>query len=37
MKVFTDVDWAGCRDMRKSTTGGRAMFGAHALKGWSKT
>ena len=37
LKVYADVDWAGCRDIRKSTTGGCAMLGEHTLKGWSKT
>ena len=37
LHVFTDADWAGCREPRKSTTGGCAMLGKHALKGWSKT
>ena len=37
MKVYTDADWAGCRETRKSTTGGCAMLGKHTLKGWSKT
>ena len=37
LKVYTDADWAGCRETRKSTTGGCAMLGRHALKGWSKT
>ena len=37
LQVFTDVDWAGCRETRKSTIGGCGMLGNHALKGWSKT
>ena len=37
LKVYTNADWAGCRETRKSTTGGCAMLGAHTLKGWSKT
>ena len=35
--TYTDADWAGCRDTRKSTTGGAITFGKHTLKGWSKT
>ena len=33
MKVYTDADWAGCRETRKSTTGGCVMLGRHTLKG----
>ena len=37
LKVYTDADWAGCRETRKPTTGGCAVLGRHTLKGWSKT
>ena len=37
MKAYTDADWAGCRETRRSTIGGCAMLGRHTLKGWSKT
>ena len=37
MKAYTDADWAGCRESRRSTTGGCIMLGKHTLKGWSKT
>ena len=37
LKVYADADWAGCRETRKSTTGGCAVLGTHTLKGWSKT
>ena len=37
MKVYTDADWAGCRETRRSTIGGCVMLGTHALKAWSKT
>ena len=37
LKVFTDADWAGCREIRKSTTGGCVMLDKHTIKGWSKT
>ena len=35
--VYTDTDWAGCPKTRKSTSGGCAMLGAHAVKSWSST
>ena len=37
LKVFIDADWVGCKESRGPTTGGCAMLGRHALKGWSKT
>ena len=37
LKVYTDADWAGCRETRKSMFGGCVMLGRHALKSWSKT
>ena len=37
LKVYSDADWAGCKDTRKSTTGGAVMLGKHTLKTWSKT
>ena len=37
VRTYTDADCAGCRDTMKSTIGGCAMLGTHALKGWSKT
>ena len=36
-KTYTHADWAGCRESRKSTTGGCAILGTHTLQGWSKT
>ena len=35
--AYSDADWAGCRDTRKSTTGGCINVGSHCTKGWSKT
>ena len=35
--TYSDADWAGCRQTRKSTTGGCIMIGKHAIKIWSKT
>ena len=37
IKTFTDADWAGCRETRKSTIGGGVTLGQHIFKGWSKT
>ena len=37
MKTYSDADWAGCKESRKSTTGGAAMMGDHTIKSWSKT
>ena len=35
--VLTDSDWAGCRATCRSTSGGVARLGSHALKSWSST
>ena len=35
--TYSDADWSGCRQTRKSTTGGCIIIGAHTIKGWSKT
>ena len=37
LQAYTDSDLAGCRETRKSTSGGCVMYGSHYLKGWSKT
>ena len=37
MLAFTDADWAGCKETRKSTTGGAIQAGSHVVKTWSKT
>ena len=37
MKTYSDADWAGCKNTRKSTTGGCVTMGKHTLKTWSKT
>ena len=37
ISTYTDADWAGCKQTRKSTTGGCIMIGKHAVKSWSKT
>ena len=35
--VFTDTDFAGCTESRKSTSGGVVLHGAHLLRFWSTT
>ena len=37
LDVWTDTDYAGCRETRKSTSGGTIHFGKHQLKFWSST
>jgi hypothetical protein len=34
---FSDTDWAGCKNTRKSTSGGILLFGGSVMKSWSKT
>jgi hypothetical protein len=35
--IWSDTDRAGCRETRKSTTGGVGVLGEHCLKSWSST
>jgi len=37
INTWTDTDFAGCRNERKSTSGGLIMHGTHCLKSWSST
>ena len=37
LECYSDTDWAGCTEIRKSTSGGCLMLGAHLLKSWSST
>ena len=37
LKVFVDTDFGGCGTTRRSTSGGVAMLGGHAIKHWSLT
>ena len=37
LHTFTDSDWAGDRETRKSTSGGAVVYGLHTLKTWSST
>ena len=37
VKTYSDADWAGCRETRKSTTGGCITIGKHIIKTRSKT
>ena len=34
--VWTDSDYAGCRETRKSTSGGVIRMGSHTIKTWSR-
>ena len=35
--VYTDTDFAGCKQTRRSTSGGVIMLGSHAVRHWSRT
>ena len=35
--IYSDSDWAGCRETRKSTSGACLMLGGHLLKSYSRT
>ena len=35
--VWVDTDHAGCKESRKSTSGGVALLGSHLIKAWSAT
>jgi hypothetical protein len=37
VNVYSDSDWAGCRETRKSTSGGVAVLGGCAVKSWAST
>lgn len=37
LRIFTDADWAGCKTIRKSTSGGCVVLGTHALETWRNT
>ena len=37
LKIYSDADWAGCREIRRSTIGRCVMLGTHTIKGWSET
>ena len=37
LDVYVDTDFAGCRETRRSTSGGVAMIGKCCIKHWSKT
>jgi hypothetical protein len=37
LRVYSDSDWAGCRDSRRSTSGGALIVDGVVLKAWSST
>ena len=37
LHAYTDTDWAGCRDTRKSTQGGLMFYGKHCIRSYSST
>ena len=37
MMVYVDTDFAGCKETRRSTSGGTIMLGSGCVKHWSKT
>ena len=36
LTVFTDSDWAGCKETRKSSSAGALMLGRHTLKAYTR-
>ena len=36
LTVFTDSDWAGCKETRKSSSAGVLMLGRHTLKAYTR-
>ena len=37
LEVYCDTDFAGCKETRRSTSGGMCLFGGYNIKQWSKT
>lgn len=37
LTVWTDTDYAGCKNTRKSTSGGVVVWGNNLIKSWSST
>ena len=35
--VYVDTDFAGCKETRRSTSGGTVMIGSCCVKHWAKT
>ena len=36
LTLFTDSDWAGCKETRKSSSAGVLMLGRHTLKAYTR-
>ena len=37
LTAYSDADWTGDKQFRKSTSGGCLLIGKHMIKGWAKT
>ena len=37
LETYSDTDWAGCKRIRRNTTGGYTVAGSHLIKVWCKT
>ena len=37
LDIHSDANWAGCRESRKSSSGGTIAIGGHLIRAYSKT